>query len=86
MLARVAHGESMTITRDGEPVAQVVPLPRKGLSTAEIQRQFARLPSIDSQAMRKELDEVVDPLLAFSWEDEELENELPGERPSVSDE
>lgn len=27
VLARVARGETLTVTRDGEPVAQVSPLP-----------------------------------------------------------
>ncbi|MFV0434667.1 MAG: type II toxin-antitoxin system prevent-host-death family antitoxin [Leucobacter sp.] len=34
MLARVAQGEHVTVTKDGTPVAQVIPLPRKPLNAA----------------------------------------------------
>jgi len=63
VLARVSHGESLTVTKDGTPVAQVVPLPRRRLSTAEVLRRFAALPPIDHVAMRAEIDELIAPEL-----------------------
>ena len=61
VLARVSHGESLIVTKDGTPVAQVTPLPRRRLSTAEVQRRFAALPPVDHEAMRAEIDELVAP-------------------------
>lgn len=61
VLARVADGESLIVTKDGAPVAQVVPLPRRRLSTAEVQRRFAALPPVDHTAMRAEIDDLIAP-------------------------
>jgi len=63
VLTRVAHGESLIVTKDGAPVAQVVPLPRRRLSTAEVQRRFAALPPVDHATMRTEIDELISPEL-----------------------
>ena len=69
VLARVARGESLVVTKDGTPVAQVVPLPQHRLSTVEIQRRLAALPPVDYARMRREIDDVVDPALAITGED-----------------
>ncbi|MFT4258160.1 type II toxin-antitoxin system Phd/YefM family antitoxin [Microbacterium sp.] len=63
VLARVTHGESLIVTRDGAPVAQVVPLPRRRLSTAEILRRFEALPPVDHATMRAEIDQLITPEL-----------------------
>lgn len=57
---RVQRGERLTITRDGKPVAQLVPLPRPTAPLAELRRRWARLPAVDPGALRDDLDAVVD--------------------------
>jgi len=63
MLARVAQGERVTVTRDGAPVAQVIPLPRLPLNAEQLVERFKRLPPIDAERMRRDIDEVLDPSL-----------------------
>jgi prevent-host-death family protein len=58
---RVAGGEAVTITRDGEPVAELRPLPRRPLGAPVLLRRWARLPAVDRDALRRDLDEVLDP-------------------------
>ena len=44
VLRRVEHGESLTVTRDGEAVASVVPLPRKALRAEDLISRRRALP------------------------------------------
>ena len=60
---RVAHGEDITITRDGHPVAELRPVGRPPLTAETLLTRWHRLPSVDYQAMRAEIDEVMDPAL-----------------------
>lgn len=69
VLARVAQGESLTVTKDGAPVARVVPLPRTRLRTAEVQRRLADVPAVDYAALRRDIDRVIDPTLTITGED-----------------
>ncbi|MBB4684750.1 type II toxin-antitoxin system Phd/YefM family antitoxin [Amycolatopsis jiangsuensis] len=58
VMRRVAAGESFTVTRNGTPVADLVPHqpppapPRR--TAAEVQAIFRRLPPMDSAAWRRE--------------------------------
>ncbi len=63
VLARVAGGETLTITRDGEPVAEVVPLPRRRLNAEELTARWRNVPQIDANALRAEIDSLLDPSL-----------------------
>lgn len=63
VLARVAHGETLTITKDGEPVAQVTPLPRRQLGADELIARWRNVPHIDADALRADIDGVLDPEL-----------------------
>ena len=63
MLARVAQGESFTVTRDGEPVAAVVPLPRRLWGASQLVERWSALPRVDAVALRAEVDHVLDPSL-----------------------
>ena len=63
MIDRVALGEELIITRDGKPVAQLRPLDKPPLSVAVILRRWARLPRMDPDALRRDIDAVVDPRL-----------------------
>lgn len=63
VLARVARGESLTVTRDGEPVATVAPLPRRAVLTSELIARRRNLPRVDADQLRADLDELLDPSL-----------------------
>lgn len=43
MLERVAEGETLTVTKDGEPVALVAPLPRHPLNATQLVELFRGL-------------------------------------------
>ena len=63
MLARVAQGERVTVTKDGQPVAEVVPLPRVPFNAEQLVSQFSQLPAMDGAAFRRDLDEILDSTL-----------------------
>ena len=62
VLDRVLAGEQLTITRDGQPVAELSPLSiPTNLST--LKKRAAKLKTIDPISLRNDLDEIVDPWL-----------------------
>lgn len=63
VLRRVARGERLTVTRDGEPVAQVVPLPRRSLRVEELIARRQSLPRLDAAQLRADIDAILDPAL-----------------------
>ncbi|MDO5662571.1 MAG: type II toxin-antitoxin system prevent-host-death family antitoxin [Brachybacterium sp.] len=63
VLRRVAHGESLTVTKDGEPVATVAPLPRRALHADELISRRRALPSVDAEQLRVDIDRSIDPEL-----------------------
>lgn len=60
VLDTVAHGEFMTVTRDGVAVAELRPLPRRGLSAAQIIERRRHLAPIDPEWMRRDFDGLFD--------------------------
>ena len=60
ILDRAAAGEAMTITRDGVPVAQLIPLPRAPLGAQALIARWRHLPVIDADALRGDLEQAVD--------------------------
>jgi prevent-host-death family protein len=60
VLDRVEAGEHLTVTRNGRPVAQLVPLPRRPLGAVELVQRAAALPEIDPVAFRAGVDALVD--------------------------
>ena len=60
ILERVEGGESMTITRDGTPVARLTPLPRPRLTATALCEAWAHVPRIDAQQLRDDLADVLD--------------------------
>jgi len=60
---RVLAGESMVVTRAGRPVAELRPVPRPGLTGAELLARWKSLPVVDAEAFRRDLDEFLDPTL-----------------------
>jgi prevent-host-death family protein len=60
ILDRVAAGERVTITRNGTPVAELRPLPRKRLTREELVRRRRHLPRVDPARLRADIDDVID--------------------------
>jgi prevent-host-death family protein len=60
---RVAAGESLVVTRSGEPVAQLLPVRRRGLDAATVLARWRRLPHVDPDALRADVDATLDPSL-----------------------
>ena len=60
VLERVVRGESLTVTRDGEAIAELRPLRRRPLRAAALVSRWRRLPAVDATKLRKEIDEVLD--------------------------
>jgi len=63
VLARVTQGESLIVTRDGEPVATISPLPRRQVGVAQLIERRKALPLVDAAALRVDLDELLDSAL-----------------------
>ncbi|MGH9408767.1 MAG: type II toxin-antitoxin system Phd/YefM family antitoxin [Vicinamibacterales bacterium] len=60
VLDRVARGEALTVTRDGQPIAELRPLARRPLPAAVLVERWRRLPVVDPAQLRIELDRVLD--------------------------
>lgn len=60
ILDRVEAGESMTITRDGTPVAHLSPLPAPRLSAAALLERWKNAPVIDADQLRADIGEVLE--------------------------
>jgi prevent-host-death family protein len=60
MVDRVAHGERMTVTRDGKPVALLVPLGREPLSASVLLQRWSQLPPMNPASLRRDIDAVID--------------------------
>lgn len=60
VIDRVAAGEEITVTRDGKPVAELRPLAGRRLSAEVLLRRWARLPTVDPERLRADLDSIVD--------------------------
>ncbi|CAN5847399.1 hypothetical protein BH23GEM9_BH23GEM9_04550 [soil metagenome] len=56
VLDRVTRGESLTVTRDGRPVAELRPLPRKALNAAVLLDRWQRLPHVDDARLKADID------------------------------
>ena len=60
MLERVARGEALTVTRDGQPIAELRPLARQSLPAAVLLKRWCRLPAVDPAKLRADIDDVLD--------------------------
>ena len=60
VLDRVLAGEHVTVTRDGRPVAELRPIPAARLSAEALVERFRRLPAVDAERFRSDVDAVVD--------------------------
>jgi len=63
ILDRVAGGEAMTVTRDGHPIAELRPLPRRPLQAALLLERRRALPVVDPAKLRADVDDLLDPAL-----------------------
>ena len=63
VLDRVTRGEAVVVTRDGVPVAELRPTRRPGLTASELIGRRRNLPHLDPEALRRDLDAVLDPSL-----------------------
>lgn len=60
VIDRVLGGERVTITRDGEPVAELLPLRRRPLNRNVVVQQFRALPPLDPNRLRADIDRTID--------------------------
>jgi len=60
VVTRVQAGETLTVTRDGQPVAQIVPLDRAPLNREILLARWRLLPAIDETRFRADVDSVID--------------------------
>jgi antitoxin (DNA-binding transcriptional repressor) of toxin-antitoxin stability system len=54
-------GERLTITCSGRPVAELRPLGRRGPDGARLLARWKRVPCVDVDDFRRDLDTVLDP-------------------------
>ncbi len=69
ILSRVESGESMTITRDGTPVAVISPLRQPRLSATALLENWKNVPLINADSLRRDLDQVLDMSLDANWDE-----------------
>jgi len=63
VLDRVTRGETLVVTRDGTEVAELRPLRRRSPAAADLIARRRHLPEVDPDALRRDLDTVLDPRL-----------------------
>jgi prevent-host-death family protein len=61
VIDRVIAGEILTVTRDGVPVARLVPFADKPLTAEALLERWRNLPPMDYDSLRRDLDEILDP-------------------------
>ena len=60
VIDRVQAGERLIVSRDGHPVAELRPLRRKPLDAATLLERWRHLPQVDPEALRRDIDSVID--------------------------
>lgn len=60
VIDRVEHGERLTVTRDGRRVAELRPLGRLPVRSSVLVERWSRLPGVDPEGLRRDLDTVID--------------------------
>jgi len=63
VLDSVMRGESVTVTRQGKPVAELRPIAEGGTSATALVERWRTIPVIDLVDLRTDLDDVLDPAL-----------------------
>lgn len=57
---RVEAGDHVMVTRDGRPVAELRPIRSRGLSATALLRRWRNVPLVDHDALRRDIDAVID--------------------------
>lgn len=60
VVERVEAGERVTVTRDGRPVAELRPVRSRGVLSAVLLERWRRLPAVDVDALRRDIDAIID--------------------------
>lgn len=60
VIDRVERGERLTVTRDGRQVAELRPLGRVPVKAGVLVERWSRLPRVDPESLRRDLDAVID--------------------------
>jgi prevent-host-death family protein len=60
VLERVARGESLMVTRDGQAIAELRPLRRRPLSAGVLVKRWRGLPRVDAAKMKADIDKLLD--------------------------
>jgi prevent-host-death family protein len=60
VIDRVQAGEQITITRDGRPVALLVPVTATSVPVMQLMARWRRLPAVDPVSLREDIDAVLD--------------------------
>jgi prevent-host-death family protein len=60
VLQQVARGEAMTVTRDGEAIAELRPLRKRPIPAATLLRRWRTLPRVDHTRLKADIDDVLD--------------------------
>uniref|UniRef100_UPI0009336E94 type II toxin-antitoxin system Phd/YefM family antitoxin n=1 Tax=Tessaracoccus bendigoensis TaxID=72764 RepID=UPI0009336E94 len=63
VLRRVSRGERLIVTKDGEAVAQVIPLPRRTSRVEELVERRRHLPQVNPARLLADIDQWLDPTL-----------------------
>jgi prevent-host-death family protein len=57
---RVEAGARVTVTRDGRPVAELRPLRSRRILAATLLERWRRLPAVEADALRRDIDAALD--------------------------
>jgi prevent-host-death family protein len=60
---RVEAGERVVVTRSGKPVAELRPIRPQARTADVLLDRWRRLPTVDAERLRRDLDTTVDPRL-----------------------
>ena len=60
VIERVERGERLTVTRDGRRVAELRPLERPRATARVLVERWSRLPQLDGDELRADIDQVID--------------------------
>jgi prevent-host-death family protein len=63
VVGRVEAGARAIVTRDGRPVAELRPLRSRGVNAVALVERWRRLPAVDPDLLRRDVDAVIDPSL-----------------------
>lgn len=60
VLDRVLRGEILEVTKDGSLVAELHPPPRRSLPAGELIARARRVPTVDPERLRRDIDAILD--------------------------